>query len=294
MTRHELVALMPGAGPPATPPGCLLVAGGGHVAVLARARLLPLARRAEAVKAAAERAAVLEALLPHGTVLPALPGQRVEADEVADLVAANLPLLRDLAHRLADRVQYQVTVRWTADRAAAAFGVEPEGLPAVAAALGTRLADRLAATGAEITALPVAGDVLSNAALLIPRQTEPALDAALEEIDRIWSAGLAIRVVGPLPAVSFASLVFDRASPAAARDARAAFGLPAGFSAEALKAARRTALMSASPDRREQVARQAELLGCLARLGGSEGAVLVGRLWSEGMSAAKGGAARAA
>lgn len=295
MMRHELVALMPGVAPTGMPPECRVVDAGGHFAVLARARLLPLAGRAEAVREAAERARLLEALMQRGTVLPALPGQRLAAGEVPDLVAANLPLIDDLSRRLADRAQFQVTVRWAEDRAAAAFGVaETAALAALSASLRARIADRLAATGAEMIALPVAGDVLSNCALLIRRDAEHALDAALEDIDAIWSEGFAIRVVGPYPAVTFASLVFDRVGRSATRDALTAFGLAEGFSAEALRSARRMVLMRADPGHRERLVRQAEILACLARLGRERGPVHVGQVWSDGMSAVSGGAARAA
>lgn len=295
MMRHELVALMPGAAPTGMPPECRVVDAGGHFAVLARGRLLPLAGRADAVRDAAERARLLEALMQCGTVLPALPGQRLAAGEVPDLVAANLPLIDDLSRRLADRVQFQVTVRWAEDRAAAAFGVaETAALAALSASLSARIADRLAATGAEMIALPVAAGVLSNSALLIRRDAERALDAALEDIDAIWSEGFAIRAVGPYPAVTFASLVFDRIGRSAARDALTAFGLAEGFSAEALRSARRVVLMRTDPDHRQRIMRQAEILACLARLGRAQGPVHVGQVWSDGMSAVSRGAARAA
>jgi hypothetical protein len=188
-------------------------------------------------------------------------------------------------------VQFQVTVRWMADRAPAAFGVQDQ--TALAAGLRARIADRLAATGAETVGLPVAADVLSNTAVLITRAQEAAFDAAVEDVDAIWTEGFAIRVIGPLPAVSFASLAIERVERNAIRAAQAAFGLTAAFDAAELKAARRTILMGAEPGRREALGRQAEILACAARLGRARGPVHVARIWSEGMSDA-GSAARAA
>jgi hypothetical protein len=297
MKRLELIALMPDGGPPEAPPGCRFVALEGHVAVLSRPRLPVLARRSDLLRTAADRARMLEALLPHGTVLPVLPGQRVAEGELPGLIAANAPVLAALRRRLGGRVQYQVTVRWPEGAAAERFGLTGDrtaGLAALAAGLRTRICDRLSLTGAELLPLPVAGDVLSNLALLVARGEEPALDAALEDIDAIWNDGFAIRMVGPYPPVTFGSLVFDRAKTSEIRAAQAAFGLGKGFSEEALNAARRAVLMRAEPERHTALRRQADLLACVARMGGAEGPVHVARIWSEGMSVAADPAARAA
>jgi hypothetical protein len=299
MKRQDLIALMPGEGPPEAPPGCRLVAAHGHVAVLTRPRLLSLARRADMIRTAAERARVLEALLPHGTVLPVLPGQRVAEGEVPGLVAGNEPTLAALAERLGGRVQYQVTVRWSAKDAAERFGLaEGAGTEAATAALAvslrTRIGDRLARAGVELLPLPVAGDVLSNLAILIARRSEAALDAAVEDIDAIWKEGFAIRMVGPYPGVTFGSLVFDRVGASAIRAAQAVFGLTAGFSEDALRVARRAVLMRSEADRHAALRRQADLLACVARTGAAHAPLLVARIWSEGMSTAADPAAHAA
>jgi hypothetical protein len=299
MKRQELIALMPGKGPPEAPPGCRLVAADGHVAVLAKPRVLSLARRTDMIRAAADRARILEALLPHGTVLPVLHGQRIGECEVHGLVAANTPVLAALAERLGGRVQYQVTVRWSAHAAADKFGLpgsdgEEVSLAGLAANLRTRIGERLARTGAELLSLPVAGDVLSNLAILIADGAEAALDAAVEDIDAIWSEGFAIRMVGPYPGVTFGSLVFDRVDGPAIRAALAAFSLSPGFSGEALRAARRAVLMRAEAERHEALRRQADLLACVARIDGMQAPLHVARIWSEGMSTAAGPAVRAA
>jgi hypothetical protein len=282
----ELVALVSGGGPPDPVPGFQLAGAADCVALLSSRGRLPALRRADVVTAAAARARALEALLPHGTVIPALPGQRLDAREATAFVTANRPLIEALVARLSGRVQFQVIVRWTAERAAGVFAT-PD-LAALAASLRARIATRLAATGGETVALPVAGDVLSNTAILIPRAVEAELDGAVEEIDSIWSEGFAIRVVGPLPAVSFASLSIARVDDAEVRRAMSAYGLRTGFTADDLRAARRVVLMGAGPERQETLVRQAELLGCVARLGAVQGPVAVARVWSEGMSAPAG------
>jgi hypothetical protein len=186
-------------------------------------------------------------------------------------------------------------VRWAAEQAGAAFGVADEAaLTAVATALRARIGERLAATGAELAPLPVAGDILSNSAVLIPRSAEPVLDGAVSDIDAIWTEGFSVRVIGPYPAVSFASFGIDRADRATVRDAMSAFGLPRGFTEEDLKVARRALLMRAEADRREALVRQAEILACVARLGSAQAPVLVARVWSEGTSSSASKEVRAA
>jgi hypothetical protein len=78
------------------------------------------------------------------------------------------------------------------------------------------------------------------------------------------------------------------------RAARAALGLGPGFTDEALRLARRNALLAADPAARETLRAQAEALACAARLGDTDGPVLVARIWSEGMATPSAGEARAA
>lgn len=288
MTRTELLAILRGAGPPDGHDGCRVIRTPDHAAVLRTAPLLPPKGRTAALKAAAEQARLLEGLMPFGTVLPALSGQRIREPEVPRLVAANLPMLARLEARLSGRVQYQVTVRWQAEHASAHFGRPPSGHATDIASLACELRERIGAhldfPGAETLALPVAGDMIANHAVLVETSSESDLDAAAERIDAIWSEGFTVRMIGPYPAVSFASLVFDRVDAAAIRSARAAFALPAGFSADALRVARRGALLGAAPEARERLRWQAEVLACAERLGDDTGPLHLARLWSEGMS----------
>lgn len=300
MTRSELVALMPGYGPPAPPDGSTIIRTDSHAAVLVKARLFPHTRRATVLRAAAGRARLLETLMPHGTVLPVMPGQRMRGRDIARLVTANFPTLERLARRLAGASQYQVTVRWNGAGPGGRHGPTddltdvrtPDAV--IAATLRAHVAGRLAATGAEVAHLPVAGDLVSNAVILLDDGNVSALDAALADIDAEWSGDLAIRMIGPYPAVSFASLAFDRRERPEILAAQAALGLRPGFSEDALRNARRDALMGAGPQDRERLRIQAELLACVARLGAPVAPVHVARIWSEGMSSASGTVARAA
>jgi hypothetical protein len=300
MIGSELIALLPGHGPPTPPDGYTIVQAGDHAAVLRRGGLLPLVRRADAWRAAAERARVLETLMSGGTVLPVLPGQRLRKGEVARLVVANLPVLERLADRVAMRRQYQITVHWDVARAVARFAHLPnaEGAEPLLATIATDLRGRIASfllgTGAEVLPLPVAGDVVANAVVLVDAGSEAALDAALARIDALWSEGFRTRMIGPYPPVSFASLVFDRMDRPAIEAARKAFGLPSGFSESALRTARRELMMRSRTDAHEALRLQADLLTCIARLGEARAPVHVARIWTEGMSSVSVAAARAA
>ena len=299
MRRTELVAIMRGAGPPDGHAGCGVIRFGEHAAVLRPAPILRATGRRAALQAAAEHARLLEGLMAYGTVLPALAGQRLRASEVPRLIAANLPTLARLDDRLSGRAQYQVSVTWQADRALARFGT-PQGcasatsLAALASDLRERIGAQLVAAAAESLALPVADGLIANHAVLIESTAEAALDAAVERIDAIWSEGFTVRMIGPYPAVSFVSLMFERVDAPAIRAARVAFGLAPGFSAGALRQARRSAMLDAPPGARDRVVWQSEALACAARLGALDCPVHVAHIWSEGMTAPSDGEARAA
>jgi hypothetical protein len=299
MRRTELVAIVRGDGPPDGHAGCAVVRCEEHAAILRPAPILRATCRRAALKAAAEHARLLEGLMTYGTVLPALPGQRLRAPEVPRLIAANLPTLVGLEDRLSGRAQYQVSVAWQADRAPARFGI-PQGresattFAALASDLRERIGAHLAAAAVETLALPVADGLIANHAVLVEREAEAALDATVERIDAIWSEGFTVRMIGPYPAVSFVSLMLERVEAPAVRAARAAFGLAPRFSAEALRQARRNALLGAAPGARDRVVWQAEVLACAARLGALDCTVHVARIWSEGMTAPSDGEAWAA
>lgn len=293
MKRQELIALMPAGDRAAELDGLTVVRTEGYAAILGpgRSGLLPLGRR-RALSDAAGRARLLETLLPHGCVIPVLPGLSVGVQEIRGLVAANLPLIDHLAERLAGRVQYQVTVRWRRTEALAHFGQLTsngelsDGIERLSDTLREDFSKRLGPLG-EVIALPVAGDVLSNTALLISVGSELALDRVVEDIDSMWSEGFSIRMVGPYPGVSFASLSFRRVEQRAVEIARAALGVSPQAGREGLRAARRSALMRATPGERETLRRQAELVEAGLRLPKDvDGPLFLGRVWSEDRSTA--------
>jgi hypothetical protein len=211
---------------------------------VARRSLLRALSRTAVVERLRLRQVLLERLLDIAQVLPALPGATMTGEEAARMLRCNAALVRQAAQTLGARMQYQVTVSWSPAAALARFRDAPELAPAgrgdpAGAALRTaegaeRLRMRLgAAFRADLAAatedhlgLPCVGpETLVNTAVLLSRSGVPALESALERIDAVWTDGLSIRMVGPLPPVSFASLRIERIPCARLRTAAAALGL---------------------------------------------------------------------
>jgi hypothetical protein len=251
MPSRDLIALLPGPPPQDLPAGLSAQALPGWTAILARPTLGQRLRRNRKalLRMAGKRQLWLESLMPSGPVLPALPGTRIATDALAAMILCNADLLSRLAARLEGRVQYQITLRCDLSEAIRALASRPgpfQGLECpelLQKALAEHVSTRLGhVPQAEIIALPVSADVVANCALLLPETAVPALDQALEEIDALWSAGFALRQIGPSPAVSFASLRLEPVSLAALKEAAACLQLDLGTGREAIRAARHQAL----------------------------------------------------
>ncbi|MGR3479505.1 GvpL/GvpF family gas vesicle protein [Salipiger marinus] len=213
-------------------------------------------RRRAVLRRAAERQALIEAMMPYGPVLVVPPGIRLRPADLA-------PWERELTawlDRLEGKVQFQLTIcadqsglsAYFAERQATAPDLPPELLSQtlvaeIEAALDPLVLDRII--------LPVSGpEMLLNRVLLIDGASESQLDLALARIDAMWPEGLRLKLVGPSPAMSFA-LATLRALPwSELQLAAQALGMSLG-SAPTLSAlrelatARRTALMrGADPD----------------------------------------------
>ena len=274
--KTELLALVsPGDGP--CPDGCRRVAGPGYDAVLepAASAMRKLGRRRMLTRAR-DRALRMEALLPAGgVILPALPGQAVAAKDVDGLVRANRPDLDALAARARGCVQFQVSVTWDEALARARFG----DLDAARHRLSAAAEAPLSAVAAEVLGLPVAADGLINRAVLVPRSSIPALDDAVEAIDALWTEGLRIRQIGPMPPVSFCSLVVRRVPARAVAAARLALGIDGHADPALIDAARRARLRAgAAPD---VIRTTAGIAAAAARRGPPEGDLLLCDIWSE-------------
>jgi len=284
MGRRDLIAILSGGGPApggfrcAEREGFTAVFGSGHQALWKRTN-----RRA-ILNGAVQRQRDLEALMRHGTVLPVLPGTRLEPGRTDLLIRANSRHLADLAEALKDRVQFQVSVTWSRRDAPARFGWHDDAsVECGANGLARRLADALDEVVEERIGLPRQPDMLLNAAVLLRADDERRLDAALERADAIWPEGLSIRQVGPSPAVSFASLGIREVAPVAVQAARTALALAPGAEASAIQAARRRALMAAPPETRPAILEAARIVRAAREIGEDRFPQVY--TWREGLAA---------
>lgn len=110
--------------------------------------------------------------------------------------------------------------------------------------------------------------MLWNVAALVPARSEVLLDAALAQIDAIWTEGLTLRVTGPAPMMSFCTIALDPVTPAQVAWALDRFGLAALDEIEGLAATRRRLLHALAADGEDRAAldHQARLIAAAARL----------------------------
>ncbi|CCD94532.1 putative gas vesicle synthesis protein, GvpF/L-like [Bradyrhizobium sp. ORS 375] len=227
------------------------VAVGDLAALLVRTNGLswPLLRRSRAALRSSMLTAqrILEAAAMHGPLLPARPGtvirSRAEASRL--LQSQHRPLAEALRLHGRSR-QFQVTISWDPAAALAARRhhqvlVAVTRAEAGADSLATRIHDfmsaeqaafeagamrALATVAQDVMALPVdQPDMLINAVVLLAPGAEPALEHALEELDRQLPGDNRIRLIGPLPAISFAAVAIDRPSRARTVAARRLLGV---------------------------------------------------------------------
>ncbi|MEM9757360.1 MAG: GvpL/GvpF family gas vesicle protein, partial [Pseudomonadota bacterium] len=267
MTAWRLLAITADAGP-GLPGRFRLEHFDRFTAVFSQSGLLPRMTRRAALRAAATRQADLEELMHHGTVIPALSRGDLTPEATPAALRGNVTDLASLATRLAGLVQYQITVT-----------AQP-GTPTDTVA--ARIEAGLARAAHDWVPLPKPAETLCNAACLWPADTTDRLDAILNDIDMAWPGQLRIRQIGPSPAVSFASIWFDRVGACNLRLARDRLGLKgpvAHLDPRAIASARRTALMAGQPP--DTIRRDADALSLAAALG-ADGAVHILRVWSEG------------
>jgi hypothetical protein len=196
-------------------------------------------------------------------ILPVAPGARVPPEAAAEVLERAEPEIARAIDETGRAAEYQLRVVWAEERVLDAFGGSPElaevlGASRVRAAelalAVSRLADRLAAVmDAELARAglprvdqPRASGMLLHRSLLVSSAAIPALEAALERIDAIWPEGLTLRLVGPMPAVSFVLFEGVEVDRARRNAAWAVLGSAGIAGAAAVDAARRAALRRAN------------------------------------------------
>lgn len=219
----------------------------GLAAVLAPARLsstLPPMGRKAIVKRLTRAQKRLEAMLPLGPVL-AVRGDTWLRDEphVLGLLASHQDTIREAVTVFGPKVQFQITIRWPdADEAG----------DTLKDSLTDRFAAMLQEASDDTLRLPVDdAQTVLNMAVMIDRAGEAALDAAVEAVDAAMAGELAIKYLGPLPALSFAALTLHQPKQDAVTDARMLIGVEAGVSREDLRARYLDLMRQAHPDSAE-------------------------------------------
>jgi Gas vesicle synthesis protein GvpL/GvpF len=193
-----------------------------------------LRRSRAALKSMVRAQRILEAAAAFGPLLPARPGSLITDDaEARTLLCGQRQLLADGLQLHGHAIQFQVTITWNPIAALAARRDHPD--LAAAAAAGARgageeagqmiarfMSDQrarfeveatrtLATVANDVIALPVdQADMLINAAVLLASGAEPELERGLEALDRSQPGENLIRLIGPLPPVSFAAVSIDR------------------------------------------------------------------------------------
>jgi Gas vesicle synthesis protein GvpL/GvpF len=124
--------------------------------------------------------------------------------------------------------------------------VAPEAIGAAVARLADRLGSSIAAilgpVARDLIALPVDATTLANVVMLVPQDRTDALDAALCDIDAIWTEGFRIRQIGPAAPCSFVTLHPRWISAAHIADAHALLDVTPTSPAQTLDAARKAML----------------------------------------------------
>ncbi|MEM0986763.1 MAG: GvpL/GvpF family gas vesicle protein [Pseudomonadota bacterium] len=211
----------------------------------------------------------LEALLPLTPFVPGAPDTRfTDKDAIAAFLDGNRETLSSLIERYAGTAQHQVVVRWDlsvmvgrlaatrrADHLPPIKGRLEKAAALKAAmaewrnALGTALANDLSEAGQAIIELPAEGDdLVLNAVILHDGDSEGAIEAALERFDAEHPDAMSIRMIGPLPACSFATVTVETVTASAIDAARGRLGIDDTADLDDLRTAYRTYMKRNHPD----------------------------------------------
>lgn len=263
MKAHELICIVSGqiTELPDTNTQCVNV--GNYTAILSqaarRAIHLPLSRK-QALRHAAQRQALFEALMRKGTVLVAKPQQWLSVSQAESCLKANANTFDALCQKLDGMCQFQVTVSWSEADVLSHFKAAPElsevfasgntteailtaSIARLKARLSSQIRQMLEPAVADLIALPTVEGMLSNTVVLIRSEDEARLDTCVEAIDAIWSEGFSIRQIGPSAAGSFALLDLTWVSADDIAEAHRTLSLNLDAPREARVVARRAALM---------------------------------------------------
>lgn len=214
----------------------------------------------------------LEAVHAVAPCLPAAPGAVFDGGaEAARFLAANAPMLGEGLSRYGDTEQHQIIV----DLPGATLLQRLSKTPEVDAAreliakgdrvgAGKRLQEvaeaerdrrraewlaRLGAVSTDAAELPQpSADAVVNMVALSKRGGGAAIEKVLEAIDAEWDGALRIRLIGPTPASSFASVLVERPDAEAIRTAASRLGVATSADLASVKEAYRRMMKRLHPD----------------------------------------------
>ncbi|MEM9232052.1 MAG: GvpL/GvpF family gas vesicle protein [Pseudomonadota bacterium] len=279
-TRSALVAIMPAACAAVAVEGSDLgcVHSGGLAGILAPA--LPKQRLGRMLAQAAgtsknnlkqsliDAQTRLERLHRFGDTLPVQPGEPQTPEAIKRSIAANEPILAAAMQTIHGCEQFQVQIYWAESKVMSRFEDSPEisalrtsgsavspaqllrAIGNLRHSLATEFVTKLARAARDCIELPIdpKDGMIVNCACLVPRQGTRAFEAELEQIDQVWPEGLRIRMIGPAPASSFATLTLTEIPCRAVDAATSTLGLEPAADRSAIRTARRGALLAAHPD----------------------------------------------
>jgi hypothetical protein len=211
----------------------------------------------------------LEAAQVAGPVVPAaFANPLLDDTEALRVMAVGHARLSGALEMFAGVKQYQITVSWNPPIAIAHCATQADFQAALAAAgddaasrgaaikalmegararLGAAAVEKLRSASSQLMQEPLGSETMVlNVVVLVETAREHLFDAALEDVDASFP-DLAIKQLGPLPPVSFASITIERPKPQDIAKAKLTLNIDA-VEAEALKSAYRNAMKLAHPD----------------------------------------------
>jgi len=223
---------------------------------------------------------VIEDVMAHGDVLPARFGTVLESeDELRSCLAHWNSLVTASLTSFCGLVEVEAAATWDLPRTLAGLADEPEVLAAKAlarqaapehrvaqqvrtgqvvkrlldrrrAAYQQRLLDEVGPLAIDTQPNPlVADELVFNVAVLLRRCALPGFEAALERLDQATAGELSLRMVGPLPPYTFATVSVTRFDAARLAAGRALLGLPSEISEAAVLSSYRQLARQWHPDR---------------------------------------------
>lgn len=259
------------------------IAAGGAAAIVGQYQGPPLRglSQPELLRRLTIHQRVIEDALARCDILPAQFGTVLASEsEVRLLLTGWGGLVRDCLSRFSGLVEVEVAATWDLERALAEVASEPVVTAAKAAAEQAAPQERFTrqldvgqvvkrildqrrahyqeqllqmagalAKGVQPNAL-LADELVFNVAFLLERQALPAFDAAVERLDAALDGALSLRIIGPLPPYTFATVSITRFDAERLAAGRALLDLPGEISEEAVLSSYRRLAREVHPDRR--------------------------------------------